>query len=62
MTNDTTPEPWLDVKGIYKYLSLGRSAVYHAIKERGLPAHRTPNNRYVAKPSELDAWVTSRTK
>jgi excisionase family DNA binding protein len=61
MSGQNVPAPesvgWLDVKGAAAYLSVGRSAIYHAITNAGLPAHRTPTNRLLFKREELDAWV-----
>jgi PIN domain nuclease of toxin-antitoxin system len=51
---------WLDVRSAAAYLSMTEKAVRHAITSAGLPTHRTPTNRLLLKPSELDEWVVSR--
>ena len=50
---------WLDVKGAAEYLSMGRDGVRKAVRNAGLPVHRTPTNRLLFKPEELDEWVRS---
>ena len=51
---------WLDVNGAADYLSMSAKAVRHAVTSAGLPVHRTPTNRLLFKPEELDVWVDSR--
>jgi hypothetical protein len=50
---------WLDAKGAGEYLSMSEKAVRHAVSSAGLPTHRTPTNRLLFKPEELDEWVRS---
>ena len=38
-------------------LAVGVHTTQFAIREAGLPAHRTPTNRLLFRPSELDEWV-----
>jgi hypothetical protein len=60
MADDASkPEPrrWLDIRGATWHLSMGRDAIYKAIKNTGLPVHRTPTNRLLFDPEELDEWV-----
>jgi excisionase family DNA binding protein len=48
---------WLDAKGAAAHLGLSVKAVYNAIKDDGLPAHRAPNGRWLFKRDELNEWV-----
>jgi excisionase family DNA binding protein len=53
----TRPTPWLDVPGAAEHLSTSKDAIRAMVRRGELVPTRTPNNRLLFRPEQLDAWA-----
>jgi len=61
MTKKASPEPWLSIDDIAKYLSVKPDTIYKWINRKDFPAHKA-GKLWRFRTSEVDNWVKNKNK